>query len=62
MARIISLVVLVVILLLLGGLFFQVMGNFLLPLFLALMLAVVFQPCTDGFGHAAAGTTDGPLR
>ena len=44
MARIISLVVLTVILLLVGGLFFQVMGSFLLPLFLALVLAVVFQP------------------
>lgn len=44
MARIVSLVVLVVILLLTAGLFFQVMADFLLPLFLALLLVVMFGP------------------
>lgn len=44
MARIISLVVLVAILLLLGGLFLRVMAGFLLPLFLALLLAIIFSP------------------
>jgi predicted PurR-regulated permease PerM len=43
-ARIVSFVVLVVILLILGGLFLQVMAGFLLPLFLALLLVVMFGP------------------
>jgi predicted PurR-regulated permease PerM len=43
-ARIVSLVVLVVILLLIAGLFFQVMAGFLLPLFLSLLLVVMFGP------------------
>jgi predicted PurR-regulated permease PerM len=43
-ARIVSFIVLVVILLLIGGLFFQVMAGFLLPLFLALLLVVMFGP------------------
>jgi predicted PurR-regulated permease PerM len=43
-ARIVSLVVLVVILLVVGGLFFHVMAGFLLPLFLALLLVVMFGP------------------
>ena len=44
MARIVSFVVLVVILLIIGGLFLQVMAGFLLPLFLALLLVVMFGP------------------
>ena len=48
-ARIISFVVLVVILLLIGGLFFQVMAGFLLPLFLALLLVIMFRPLHQWF-------------
>jgi predicted PurR-regulated permease PerM len=43
-ARIISFVALVVILVVIGGLFLQVMAGFLLPLFLALLLVVMFGP------------------
>ena len=44
MARIISLIVLVVLVLLFGILFFEVMAGFLVPLFLAVLLAVLFRP------------------
>jgi predicted PurR-regulated permease PerM len=44
MARMVSFVVLVVILILIALLFFQVMSSFLLPLFLAALIGVVFQP------------------
>ncbi|HEX7377578.1 MAG TPA: AI-2E family transporter [Pirellulales bacterium] len=44
MARVISFVVLVAILLVMGVLFFQVMAGFFVPLFLALLLVVMFQP------------------
>jgi predicted PurR-regulated permease PerM len=44
MARIVSFVVLVVILLLFVGLFFQVMADFLLPMFLAVLLVIIFAP------------------
>ncbi len=44
MARIVSFVVLVVILVIIGGLFLQVMAGFLLPLFLALLLVLMFGP------------------
>lgn len=44
MARMVSFVVLVVILVLIAFLFFRVMAGFLLPLFLAALLVVVFQP------------------
>ena len=44
MARIVSFVVLVVILLIIGGLFLQVMSGFLLPLFMALVLVIMFGP------------------
>jgi predicted PurR-regulated permease PerM len=64
MARIVSLVALVVILLVIAGLFFQVMANFLLPLFLAVLLVVMFGPLNRWFrGHCrghdrvAAGLT-----
>jgi predicted PurR-regulated permease PerM len=43
-AKIVSFVALVVILLVIGGLFLQVMASFLLPLFLALLLVVMFGP------------------
>ena len=49
MAKIISFVVLVIILLLVGGLFLDVMGSFLVPLFLALLLAVMFRPLYHWF-------------
>lgn len=68
MARIISLVVLVAILLVMGGLFFRVMAGFLLPLFLALLLVVMFGPLYRWFrdrcrGHArlAAVLTTGSI-
>jgi predicted PurR-regulated permease PerM len=44
MARMVSFVVLLVILLVIAGLFFRVMANFLLPMFLALLLVVMFGP------------------
>ncbi|NLX96150.1 MAG: AI-2E family transporter [Rhodopirellula sp.] len=44
MSRIVSFAFLIVILLLIAGLFFWVMSNFFLPLFLAVLLVVIFQP------------------
>ncbi len=44
MHRIVSFVVLVAILLLFGALFFRVIAGFILPLFLALVLVVLFRP------------------
>jgi predicted PurR-regulated permease PerM len=44
MARLVSFVILVAILVLIAFLFFRVMAGFLLPLFLAALLGVVFQP------------------
>ena len=68
MARIVSLIVLVAILLVMAVLFFQVMADFLLPLFLALLLVVMFGPLYDWFrarcrGHAriAAVLTTGSI-
>ena len=55
MARIVSFVVLVVILLLLGGLFLRVMAGFLLPLFLALLLAIMFGPLNRWFRRRLGG-------
>jgi predicted PurR-regulated permease PerM len=49
MAKIVSFIVLVVILLLIGGLFLQVMAGFLLPLFLAMLLVVIFGPLNRWF-------------
>lgn len=43
-AKIVSFVVLVVILLIIGGLFLEVMSGFLLPLFMALVLVIIFGP------------------
>jgi predicted PurR-regulated permease PerM len=51
MARIVSFVVLVVILLVIGGLFLRVMAGFLLPLFLALLLVVMFGPLHRWFAR-----------
>ena len=44
MPRVISFIVLLVIVLLVGAIFFQVMAQFFVPLFLACVLLVVFQP------------------
>lgn len=44
MARIVSFVVLVAILLVIAGLFFKVMANFLLPMFMAVLLVIMFAP------------------
>ncbi len=44
MARIVSFVVLVAILLVIAGLFYQVIARFLLPMFLAVLLVVIFGP------------------
>lgn len=64
MTRIVSFVVLVAIILVFAVLFFQVMADFLLPMFLALMLVIVFGPLHGWFkakcnGHdrIAAGLT-----
>lgn len=65
MPRVISFVVLLAILLLVAAVFFQVMARFLVPLFLACVLLVVFQPLHARIlrylpGHpriAALGTT-----
>lgn len=64
MARIISFVVLVGILLVIAALFFQVMAGFFLPLFLAVLLAVIFRPLhlwlvarSRGHPRLAAGAT-----
>jgi predicted PurR-regulated permease PerM len=57
MARIVSFVVLVVILLLFIGLFFQVMADFLLPMFLAVLLVIVFGPVHRWF-KTRCGTHD----
>src|SRR5262245_55812687 len=64
MARIVSLVLLVVIALLVTGVFVWVMAQFLLPMFLALLLVVVFRPLHEwirarckGRNAVAAGLT-----
>ncbi len=49
MPRVVSVIVLVAMLLLLGALFFPVMAQFVLPLFLAAVLVVIFQPLRDWF-------------
>ncbi|MFZ1935320.1 MAG: AI-2E family transporter [Thermoguttaceae bacterium] len=55
MARIISLVALVVILVVIGGLFLQVMSGFMLPLFLALLLVLMFGPLHRWFARKCGG-------
>ena len=44
MPRVVSFLVLLAIVLLIGSVFFQVMAQFLLPLFLASVLVVIFKP------------------
>ena len=64
MSRMISLIVLVAILIGMGIMFFDVMSSFILPIFLALLLVVMFRPLQQWFlqhckGHVrvAAGLT-----
>jgi len=64
MTRIVSFVVLVAILLVIAGLFFQVMAGFLLPMFLAVLLVIIFGPLhrwivtrCRGHDHLAAALT-----
>ncbi len=57
MARIISLVVLLAILVVMGALFFRVMANILLPTFLAVLLVVMFGPVHRWFGARCKGRT-----
>jgi predicted PurR-regulated permease PerM len=54
-ARIVSFVVLVAILLVIAALFFQVMAKFLLPMFLAVLLAVMFGPLHRWFKAKCKG-------
>jgi len=55
MARIISFIVLVAILLVMGALFFQVMAGFFVPLFLAVLLVVMFRPVHRWFVSRCRG-------
>jgi len=64
MARMVSFVALVAVLVLIAILFYHVMSPFLLPLFLAVLLVVIFQPLYDwmvgrfrGRRHLAAAVT-----
>jgi len=64
MSRIVSLIVLVTIVVLVGALSFMVMSSFLLPMFLALVLVVIFRPLhkwflarLEGHDRVAAGLT-----
>src|SRR5690606_16332961 len=64
MSRYVSVTVLTVILLILGYMTFEVMAGFILPLFLALLLVVVFRPVhlwlvdyCRGYNRVAAGLT-----
>ena len=44
MPRVVSFIVLLAIILLIGSMFFQVMVQFIVPLFLAAVLVVIFKP------------------
>ncbi len=55
MSRIVSFVVLLTIAILVGVLSFMVMSSFLLPMFLALVLAVIFRPLHKWFISRSAG-------
>src|SRR5437773_8408020 len=64
MARFVSFLVLVAILVIISIIFFQVMAGFFVPLFLAALLGVVVQPLyrwtlpkCRGYRHVAAGIT-----
>jgi predicted PurR-regulated permease PerM len=54
-SRVMSLVVLLGIIMVAGILFFQVMVGFLLPMFLALILVVVFRPLHDWYARSLKG-------
>ncbi|HVU90021.1 MAG TPA: AI-2E family transporter [Pirellulales bacterium] len=55
MSRIVSFIVLLTIAILVGALSFMVMSSFLLPMFLALVLAVIFRPLHKWFISRSAG-------
>ncbi|MCA9234289.1 MAG: AI-2E family transporter [Planctomycetales bacterium] len=55
MPRVVSFIVLLGILLLIGSLFFQVMVQFVLPLFLASVLVVIFKPLHQWIGEKLPG-------
>ncbi len=55
MSRIVSFIVLLTIAILVGALSFVVMSSFLLPMFLALVLAVIFRPLHKWFMSRSAG-------
>ena len=65
MPRVVSFVVLLAVVLILGAVFFQVMAQFLVPLFLAAVMVVIFKPlhewilgkCQQRYRIAAALTT-----
>src|SRR4051794_14760006 len=64
MARFVSFLVLIAILVIVSIIFFQVMAGFFVPLFLAALLGVVVQPLyrlalvkCHGYRHVAAGVT-----
>jgi predicted PurR-regulated permease PerM len=55
MSRIVSFIVLLTIAILVGVLSFMVMSSFLLPMFLALVLAVIFRPLHNWFMSRSSG-------
>ncbi|MCE9606946.1 MAG: AI-2E family transporter [Planctomycetia bacterium] len=57
MARMVSLGVLVVLIVVIGFLSYEVMATFLLPLFLAAMLTVLFHPVNDWIAKRCRGRT-----
>lgn len=64
MPRVISFIVLLAIILLVGAIFFQVMAQFIVPLFLAAVLVVIFEPLyrwmlrqAGGYPRICAGVT-----
>jgi len=68
MSRLVSLVVLIAIIVLMGFLFLRVMWSFWLPLFLAVLMALVFHPMyrwflvrLRGYEYLAAGLTTGVI-
>ena len=68
MSRLISLIVLLAIAILVGAVFYKVMASFILPMFLAVILVVIFGPLHHWFlvkfqgkrGPAAGFTTEMP--
>ncbi len=55
MSRIVSFIVLAAIVMVAGALFIHVMARFLLPIFLALVLVVMFRPLHQWFAEACGG-------